>query len=195
MVPKICSIADCKKLVHARGWCVAHYRRNRLNGDPLLSRRPGLGITPAQRLDLYTDKSGDCWMWTGSGDRYGKTCVSGRYVSAHILSYELNVGPVPSGQIVRHRCDTPKCVRPEHLELGTNADNSRDMTDRQRQARGERQWCAKMTAETVIELREAYSLGKANIPELSRQYGISTSTVGKIINNQTWKHVPTRKVS
>lgn len=195
MVPKICSVDGCTKATHARGWCAPHYRRNRLNGDPLITRRPGLGKTPAERLDLYTDKSGDCWLWTASGDRYGKTFVAGRHVSTHVLSYELNVGPVPPGKVVRHRCDTPKCVRPNHLELGTNADNSRDMTERERQARGERQWCAKMTAETVIEMRDAYSVGKANTTELARQYGISTSAVGKILNNQTWKHVANRKVA
>lgn len=192
---RICSIEHCTTPTRRKELCDAHYRRKRLHGDPLATKRPGLGISLADRLDLYTDKSDGCWLWTGGGTRYGKTVINGKTVSAHVAAYQESFGAIPSGMVVRHKCDTPKCVRPSHLELGTNADNSRDMTDRERQARGERQWCAKMTAESVADLREAYESGAANIPQLARNYGLSTSTVGKIVNYQTWKHVLNRKAA
>lgn len=193
MLPKICSIPECNKALKARGWCDTHYQRNRLNGDPLKVKIVRKGAPMSERLDFYTDKSGDCWMWTGSGERYGKLSGHGWTVSAHVASYELRFGPVPDGLVVRHTCDTPKCVRPEHLELGTNADNSRDMTDRDRQAKGNRQWCAKMTEESVLELRKTYASGRMGMRLLAAHYGLSVSTVGKIIHRVTWKHVPEQR--
>lgn len=195
MVPKICSVNECNKPVKCKALCEMHYQRNRINGDPIATKIVRRNAPMGEFLEFYTNKSGNCWMWTGSGERYGKITRQGRTVSAHRAAYEENFGPIPDGAVVRHKCDTPKCVRPEHLELGSNADNSRDMTDRDRQAKGTRQWCAKMTPESVAELRELYSIGRATMPQLSDRYGLSLSTVGKIIHRVTWKHVPERKVA
>ena len=75
-----------------------------------------------------------CWLWCGKVDRkgYGRVSfrVAGRrrrYMGVHRLSYELNIGPIPRGLGVLHRCDTPRCWRPAHLWLGTNAQNTADM--------------------------------------------------------------------
>ena len=83
-----------------------------------------------------------CWLWTGavsgnpsSGTQYGYISVGGRSGSAqraHRVSYELHIGEIPEGLIVRHKCDNPLCVNPDHLEVGTHADNSMDMANRGR---------------------------------------------------------------
>lgn len=74
-----------------------------------------------------------CWEWTAGADRkgYGTITVGGRKVGAHRFSYRLFVGE-PGELFVLHRCDNPICVRPDHLFLGTHADNMRDMRSKGR---------------------------------------------------------------
>lgn len=78
-------------------------------------------------------KGEGCWLWTASlrNKGYGAFAyrLNRRVIQdrAHRFSWLLAFGPVPDGLFVLHRCDTPACVRPDHLFLGTNADNVRDM--------------------------------------------------------------------
>ena len=88
----------------------------------------------------HVRKSDGCWLWTGYVDHrgYGRLTWRGQnYRLAHRVSYELAHAD-PAGLCVCHRCDNPLCVRPEHLFLGTRADNNRDMVAKGRQAAGER---------------------------------------------------------
>lgn len=93
---------------------------------------------PVTRFWSYVNKTAGCWEWTGAlskkGDRrqrgagYGHFMVTWKTITmAHRYSWELAHGPIPAGVFVCHRCDNPKCVRPEHLFLGTALDNTRDM--------------------------------------------------------------------
>jgi hypothetical protein len=83
------------------------------------------------RRDLRTG----CWLWTAAHDRdgYGSIYVDGKKEQAHRVAYALFVGPVPEGDWVLHRCDTPACVNPDHLYLGTNKQN---VADRENRGRG-----------------------------------------------------------
>lgn len=92
-------------------------------------------------LDRYfwpkVRKTSECWEWqaANNGLGYGQLNFRGKRWSAHRLSYEAHYGPIPPGRVVRHRCDNRACVRPDHLEVGTHADNSRDMIQRGRSSR------------------------------------------------------------
>lgn len=91
-----------------------------------------------------------CWLWTAAvaggagGMWYGYMSVGGKGGAAkraHRISYELYKGDIPNGMLVRHKCDNPLCVNPDHLELGTHKDNSSDMTERGRHARSGQTHC------------------------------------------------------
>lgn len=87
-----------------------------------------------------------------------------------------------------HSCDTPLCVNPSHLWLGTVADNNADMRSKGREARGERHGSAKLTAWDIAEIRNQVEKGVDN-RTIGRQFGIAPQTVGKIAARKRWAHV------
>jgi hypothetical protein len=80
-----------------------------------------------ERFSAKVDRSGDCWVWTGSRSTggYARVWDGKRVVQAHRLSYELFVGPIPDGLYLDHLCRNRRCVKPEHLEPVTNQENQR----------------------------------------------------------------------
>lgn len=87
-------------------------------------------------LEQRTDRSGECWLWTGSKfpRGYGKFYLGGQQTYAHRASYEAHNGRIADGLMVLHSCDTPGCVNPAHLRAGTHEDNMRDRQERGRNA-------------------------------------------------------------
>lgn len=101
-------------------------------------RKSGLNI--AQNLALrelfsvpHPESLEVCWPWPSQS--YGTIRIDGFIFLAHRLSYEHFKGPIPKGKVVRHTCDFPPCWNPEHLVLGTQAENMRDMVERGRHGR------------------------------------------------------------
>lgn len=132
----------------------------------------------------------DCWEWQASvrGFGYGQFWLSGTHVAAHRVAYELEVGEIPAGLVVRHRCDNPKCCNPAHLELGTHKQNSADMVERGRQNSpvGERHGSCKLTEQQVLEIRAS------NEPQhvLAARYGVTQTRISAIRRGTNWSHLP-----
>lgn len=89
---------------------------------------------------------------------------------------------------VRHDCDVKECVNPNHLRIGTPAENAADMTARERQSRGSRRPGAKLTERQVASIRAQLKAGKTQ-PEIARTLGVSQSVISRIKSKKTWKHV------
>ena len=136
---------------------------------------------------------GACVIWTGyCNAARGGYGITGRRKRAHRVAWEKAFGEIPDGLHVLHRCDNPPCVNPEHLFLGTHADNMRDMCDKGRRKggapTGEKNQLSKLRAADVIEMRNLSARGVRDAT-LARLYGVVQSTVYSILTNRTWRHV------
>ena len=104
-----------------------------------MSRKP---TPPEVRFWRMVDKAGECWEWTGGKNQKGyglfKPVQPGKSYSVHRYSYELEVGPIPDGMQVDHRCRSRGCVRPAHLRIVTPAENSEHQAGHRGSASGRR---------------------------------------------------------
>ncbi len=164
-------------------------------------------VTPRKPLSKKfwekVDKSDPegCWLWTGAKTLagYGTLVVweidgVARQARAHRLSWEIEQGweegeqpTLPDGACVCHRCDTPACVRPDHLFLGDNADNTADMVQKGRQARGDRN-CGKLSDEQVVQVRGLHAKGRSS-RSLAREFGLSSTGMDRVVKRQTYAYI------
>lgn len=150
------------------------------------------------RFWSYVEKGPNCWEWKGSKftNRYGQFRVYTKKVKAHRFSWIINGGFIPEGYCILHKCDNPPCVRPDHLFLGTNSDNTHDAIRKGRAALGKnlKHYCgenhphSKLTEDLVRKIRRLHKEGKSKYG-LARKYGIGETTVGQIVNRITWRHI------
>ena len=137
-----------------------------------------------------------CWVWTaatshngygvfGTGERENK-----QMRRAHRLAYAAEFGPIPDGMQVLHKCDCRACVNPDHLFLGTPADNMIDKINKGRGSgpQGEAHPKAKLTEDDVREIRRRAAAGEM-YKDLAAEFGIARSGVSEMVNRKTWRHV------
>lgn len=125
---------------------------------------------------------------------YARAQYKGKQILAHRLAYCLANDLEPEqikGVVIRHRCDNPSCVNPEHLEPGTQADNLHDMTKRGRRAIGEAVGGSKLTEEQIREICASYKpySKDANQYVLAERYGVSQPEISMVINGHRWSHI------
>ena len=177
-----CLNPKCRKIV-VRG---THYCAN--GCEPSGHGRLTLGDLLARASE---PNARGCRIWAGSilkSTGYGRLKFDSRSYRAHRLSWELaNERQVPDGMVVMHACDTPACIEPSHLTIGTVADNNRDMFEKRRHARGEQHGVAKLTQADVAKLRAIYRRGITRQVDLAAQFGISQTHVSRLIRGEYWK--------
>lgn len=162
-----------------------------------------------ERFWRNVSKTETCWLWTGSCDEKGRGrfCITdptrprrkcGRMgrknAYASRVSWEMAVGPIPPGLLICHHCDNPLCVRPDHLFLGTHADNHADMWRKGRanltgRLCGSKHLHAKLTEEDVRLIRQRYAAGGVTQRQLGREFGVNDRCVSGIVSRKAWRHV------
>ena len=133
---------------------------------------------------ISPEPNSGCWLWLGTTtyQGYGQLRIRGASVRAHRFAFELYHGSIPDGLFVLHKCDVPCCVNPDHLYLGTPADNARDAVKRNRTRRGILARSARLTEAEVREIRKIV----VPVKIIAAKYDVTENTIRAIKTRQTW---------
>jgi len=145
---------------------------------------------PSINFFKHVHKTDDCWLWAGcehpSG--YGKFRLNMQHLPAHRASYILHYGEFDRGLLVCHKCDTPLCVNPDHLFLGTQKDNMQDMINKGRKIKpiGEDMPNAKLTNRKVMQIKQMIQMNFRQ-KDIADIFTIDPSTISRIKSGLRWR--------
>lgn len=187
MKERICEV--CGKTFKARNTQVGKYCSTKCRGIGV--NKP---IPIKDRIYQHIDKKSeaDCWNFTGfkNKDGYGVIgTIPGKSEGAHRVMYKLEKGEIPENMVVMHTCDNPSCCNPNHLILGTQAENILDMTNKDRGVyqKGENNHFSKLSENQVEEIRLSYTGKRGDKTKLAKKYNVRITTISNIINGKSWK--------
>lgn len=198
MAKSICSAEGCERPRSTHGLCSMHYKRRRRTGTVGGGKRSEMErFLSKVNTDRPTMPHMDtpCHVWKAKTDRHGYgvfvVVVDKKrvYRSAHRCAWILHRHDITSEVFVLHRCDNPPCVNPNHLFLGTAADNAADKVAKGRHPRGEQSASSVLTDKAVTEIRQRYARGETQL-SLAQEHGVTASAISSAIRRQTWSHVP-----
>lgn len=134
----------------------------------------------------------NCINHTGAkAEGYGVVKRKGRLVRAHRLAYceskKITLDEI-KGFVVMHKCDNRSCINPDHLSLGSHADNCKDKVSKGRQAKGEKVGNSKLKNEEVKLIRLGFSAGLTN-KFLAKKFSVSEMCISRIRSGKTWRHI------
>jgi hypothetical protein len=173
-----------------KGECLLSICRNKLCVNP------DHNINSSESIHLYVNKTGinGCWIWTRIGSiskkGYGTFQIKGKIKYVHRIFYEKYKGKIPKKMCVCHKCDVPLCCNPDHLFLGTQQENIKDMINKKRdkKSKGEDHKNCIMSEEHAKEIKTKFKDG-LSIKEIYHLYMYSYSSIWKICKNRSWKHI------
>lgn len=158
----------------------------------------GLSKTFPKRFWEKVEKTEECWLWKARKHKFGygeihRIGQGGAPIRAHVASWIIHFGPVPEGLSVLHKCDVPGCVRPDHLFLGTQADNVNDCIKKGRTIIGSKGIKNPMSKLTDDEVLGIFRLFEDPVPKLkqilSKRFGVCKGTIDSIVSGRRWTHI------
>lgn len=142
---------------------------------------------------VYPEPNTGCYLFIGSTKRNGYGQLLSKSYNgfnlAHRFAYYLEYGEFDRSMNVCHKCDNPICVNPDHLFLGTQFENCKDMTEKGRRVRGEGFKSAKLNDESVIKIRQLYATGNFLQKEIAKMFSVGKTSIVYILSRKTWNHV------
>jgi hypothetical protein len=189
-----CAFDGCERDAVSKGYCDKHYRRllKRGNVNDHGSRKVDDGNAIERFHQKYQIDESGCWLWIGGTRPNSKGVLYPRHwsddqksIGAHRFSFELVHGAIPKSMYVCHKCDTPLCVNPDHLFIGTHHDNMNDMVMKKRSftGRGEdKKGRAKLTNQQADQIR------KMNVShsKIAAMFGVSQTTISRIKRRESY---------
>jgi hypothetical protein len=181
--------------------CPSFETLSRLAGRPQAMTAERLIVRFFSKVKMPPERFG-CWIWTAKRNAagYGLFNLNNRSTLAHRVSFLLFFGKeiarnteTINDMCLMHKCDTPPCVNPWHLSLGTIAENNEDMARKGRRSygvhdcRGESNGAAKLTKEQVLDIRDLCSVGHLSQREIGEIYGVEKGTIGSIHRRENWR--------
>lgn len=151
-------------------------------------------VCKEERFWSKVNKTDGCWLWTGSVSSYGygKMKINQKEIGSHRISWELHNGDIEASLCVCHTCDTPLCVNPSHLFLGTNLENSADRHAKGRTKgdfkKGSAHPASKLSEDNVIWIKKRLNDGDSHA-DIAKDFGVQRECITKIKNNKRWSHV------
>ena len=174
-----CSL--CDKIAIGRGLCRAHYQQAWKDKTlEVYETKSEAKTIKGRLLEKCQQMPSGCWEWQAERLKrqcaYGMFWLNGKRQRAHRVSYEVHKGPIPEGIDVLHKCDNPPCINPDHLFLGTRAENCQDAASKDRFPLNEKHHNTKLSVDEVHAIRSS-TLTRL---ELATQYGVNASTITRI---------------
>lgn len=184
-VERVCEYTPCGRTFHALAWIARNGgARFCTHGCHASSRRTTLSEKLARRTVRL---SSGCWeLYRGNRAGYAWLKSGGSKIAAHVLAWqEANGRTVPTGLVVMHSCDNPRCVNPEHLSVGTHRDNVLDAVRKGRNNTFGRQ---KLNAEQVMQIRALVKQGMRQ-KLVAAQFGVTPNNISCIVRRVSWGHL------
>jgi hypothetical protein len=148
----------------------------------------GASASLERRFWAKVQRGPGCWEWMAAKRLgYGRIRVGASKMTAHRVALWLATGEMPSPDVkVCHSCDNPGCVNPDHLFLGTQAENIADMDAKGRRCKGSRRLWSKLDEVAVAKIKGRLSESNA---VLAAEFGVAPTTIWNIRIGRNWKHV------
>jgi HNH endonuclease len=188
-----CHGPKCDREVCARGLCLAHYKQMRKGNELVPLVKSAKSVAEKIRLGTIINPDTGCWVWqfSLSNTGYGRVTHEGRTIGVHVASVLVLRGEeVPPGHEVCHRCNNRACCNPDHLYVGTRADNVRDAM-RAGTAfvpggfKGEDHPLARLTEDDVRAIRASSERPKV----VAQRFNVTHAHIYAIRKRKIWKHV------